>query len=132
MKIHFILIALCVTTTTRKEEKEFDFNWYQNDCLLDPGHLEVARYDKRYIRYIQARTFKFNRTCAATNFTINFKINIGNNLEVISQTYKFASNEYRLFPIRLGLKVCKGIAANILGVANIEKCGNFTGCTFLK
>ncbi|KAF2901656.1 hypothetical protein ILUMI_04534 [Ignelater luminosus] len=53
-------------------------------------------------------------------------------MQVISQAYKLASNEYRLFPIRVEVKLCKGIAADILGISSTGRCGNFTGCAFVK
>ncbi|KAF2886385.1 hypothetical protein ILUMI_19788 [Ignelater luminosus] len=53
-------------------------------------------------------------------------------MQVISQAYKLASNEYRLFPIRVEVKLCKGIAADILGISTMKRCGNFTGCAFVK
>ncbi|KAF2892079.1 hypothetical protein ILUMI_14094, partial [Ignelater luminosus] len=51
---------------------------------------------------------------------------------VITQAYKFASNEYRLFPLRLELNACQAVNKNIVGLKSLTYCGNFTGCPLLK
>ncbi|KAF2902472.1 hypothetical protein ILUMI_03712, partial [Ignelater luminosus] len=51
---------------------------------------------------------------------------------VVTQAYKFASNEYRLFPLRLQLNACEAINGNVVGLKDLTRCGNFTGCPFLK
>ncbi|KAF2893727.1 hypothetical protein ILUMI_12445, partial [Ignelater luminosus] len=51
---------------------------------------------------------------------------------IIIQCYKFASNEYRLFPIRFQINACSVISNNIIGITGFFKCGNFTGCPLLK
>ncbi|KAF2887997.1 hypothetical protein ILUMI_18176, partial [Ignelater luminosus] len=50
----------------------------------------------------------------------------------IVQCYKFASNEYRLFPVRFQINSCSIFANNIAGVTGFFKCGNFTGCPLRK
>ncbi|KAF2901655.1 hypothetical protein ILUMI_04533 [Ignelater luminosus] len=85
MKFVFVPISLFLITVfvkNLKEEKEFNFDWFQNDYMVIPGYAEVIRYDKNYVRYISARTFKLSRTCVAHNFTINYKISVGNDVEV--------------------------------------------------
>ncbi|KAF2897720.1 hypothetical protein ILUMI_08456, partial [Ignelater luminosus] len=51
---------------------------------------------------------------------------------MVLQTYKFASNEYRLFPIRFQLNFCEAFNRNVAGFHSLTRCGNFTGCPFLK
>ncbi|KAF2894314.1 hypothetical protein ILUMI_11862, partial [Ignelater luminosus] len=51
---------------------------------------------------------------------------------VVIQSYKFASNEYRLFPMRMQLNVCEAIDEDVVGLKSLTKCGNFTGCPFFK
>ncbi|KAF2887610.1 hypothetical protein ILUMI_18563, partial [Ignelater luminosus] len=51
---------------------------------------------------------------------------------VIFQAYKFASNEYRLFPMRFQVNACDAIKHNMGGLHTGTRCGNFTGCPFLK
>lgn len=50
----------------------------------------------------------------------------------MSQGYKFASNEYRLFPVRFQLNFCEALARDVTGMQNTLLCGNFTGCPFVK
>ncbi|KAF2885077.1 hypothetical protein ILUMI_21080 [Ignelater luminosus] len=52
--------------------------------------------------------------------------------KVVFQSHRFASNEYRLFPIRLQLNACAAIKADAGGIGSITHCGNFTGCPFVK
>ncbi|KAF2888696.1 hypothetical protein ILUMI_17477, partial [Ignelater luminosus] len=47
---------------------------------------------------------------------------------VIFQAYRFASNEYRLFPLRFQMLVCDIFDNNMAGIGNITKCCNFRGC----
>lgn len=47
---------------------------------------------------------------------------------MIAQAYKFASNEYRLFPIRLAFNLCEALDKNEFGLNSIFQNGNFTGC----
>ncbi|KAF2892852.1 hypothetical protein ILUMI_13318 [Ignelater luminosus] len=44
------------------------------------------------------------------------------------QAHRFASNEYRLFPVRFQDKMCKFLKANVGGVQKLLTCGNFSAC----
>lgn len=48
------------------------------------------------------------------------------------QAYKFASNEYRLFPLRFEISFCDAVKKNVIGLQGLTRCGNFTGCPLLK
>ncbi|KAF2895563.1 hypothetical protein ILUMI_10611, partial [Ignelater luminosus] len=50
----------------------------------------------------------------------------------IIQAYRFASNEYRLFPMRFQISVCDALKSNFAGLQRYRRCGNFSGCPFLK
>ncbi|KAF2885193.1 hypothetical protein ILUMI_20980, partial [Ignelater luminosus] len=47
---------------------------------------------------------------------------------VVVQAFRFASNEYRLFPLRFQVNLCTIFKLSIAGFAEILKCKNFTGC----
>ncbi|KAF2885674.1 hypothetical protein ILUMI_20499 [Ignelater luminosus] len=47
---------------------------------------------------------------------------------IITQVYMFLSNEYRYFPIRYEINLCKAFEVNYAGMRNGLKCGNFAGC----
>ncbi|KAF2888010.1 hypothetical protein ILUMI_18163 [Ignelater luminosus] len=51
---------------------------------------------------------------------------------MVLQTYKFASNEYRLFPIRFQVNFCEAFNKNAIGLQGVKRCGNFTGCPLSK
>ncbi|KAF2888083.1 hypothetical protein ILUMI_18091, partial [Ignelater luminosus] len=50
---------------------------------------------------------------------------------IIVQAYKFASNEYRLFPLRFQFNFCDLFIKDIGGVGS-AKCKNFVGCPSQK
>ncbi|KAF2891737.1 hypothetical protein ILUMI_14436, partial [Ignelater luminosus] len=56
--------------------------WFQNDFNFEAGHIEIKRFNTRYVRFVHARTFKYNRTTVAHNVSVNLRINVGNDLEV--------------------------------------------------
>ncbi|KAF2881830.1 hypothetical protein ILUMI_24331, partial [Ignelater luminosus] len=48
---------------------------------------------------------------------------------VVVQAYKFASNEYRLFPLRFEFNFCDAMFKyNMFGFKNLQDCGNFSKC----
>ncbi|KAF2891491.1 hypothetical protein ILUMI_14682 [Ignelater luminosus] len=51
---------------------------------------------------------------------------------MITQAYMFLSNEYRSFPIRFEINLCKAFKLNYAGIRNVLKCGNFAGCPLQK
>ncbi|KAF2900450.1 hypothetical protein ILUMI_05736 [Ignelater luminosus] len=54
-------------------------------------------------------------------------------LKAVFQAYRFASNEYREFPLRFGDMVCRALDADVVGAKKMmAKCGNMSGCTFFK
>ncbi|KAF2893250.1 hypothetical protein ILUMI_12925 [Ignelater luminosus] len=54
-------------------------------------------------------------------------------IAVVVQAYRFASNEYREFPLRFGDTICRVLDADLAGGKKmLAKCGNMSGCTFFK
>ncbi|KAF2887605.1 hypothetical protein ILUMI_18568 [Ignelater luminosus] len=100
----------------------------QHDYRLILERANILRYDKEYMNYAKIIPFKCNRTDVALNATLNFKINVGSDLVVMLQAYRFASNEYRLFPMRMQDKFCNFLKANVAGTQRLLNCGNFGGC----
>lgn len=45
--------------------------------------------------------------------------------------YRFASNEYRQFPMRFEVNLCQAIEKDILGTSKYAESGNFS-CPLLK
>ncbi|KAF2885076.1 hypothetical protein ILUMI_21079 [Ignelater luminosus] len=106
--------------------------FHQNDYKVKFERVELISYKKEYLKHFRIVTFKYNRTCAVINVTWTFAIDVGYNYNLLLQMYRFASNEYRLFPVRLELNFCEAIKANVAGIEGITHCGNFTGCPFIK
>ncbi|KAF2881923.1 hypothetical protein ILUMI_24253 [Ignelater luminosus] len=48
--------------------------------------------------------------------------------EVIVQAFKFASNEYREFPLRFLINLCDLYAKDAMGIGRSGECRNFSGC----
>ncbi|KAF2892319.1 hypothetical protein ILUMI_13850, partial [Ignelater luminosus] len=48
------------------------------------------------------------------------------------QAYKFASNEYRLFPIVFTINLCDVLSRNEFGLGNLYDCGSFPRCPMQK
>ncbi|KAF2879876.1 hypothetical protein ILUMI_26306, partial [Ignelater luminosus] len=106
--------------------------FFQNEYHLIPHHGEMIRYNREFVDQWQLKSFKYNRTSVAFNFTMQFRIEDSRKLEMITQAYMFLSNEYRYFPIRFEVNWCKAFAVNYGGMGNILKCGNYTGCPLQK
>ncbi|KAF2881833.1 hypothetical protein ILUMI_24334 [Ignelater luminosus] len=109
-------------------DKSFNFNFFQNDYNIDFERVELIRYNKSILSSCQVRAFKYNRTCAAVNMTFTPLIRDFEKLEVIIvQAYRFASNEYRLFPLRFEFNLCDAVFKyNMFGFKDFKNCGNFT------
>ncbi|KAF2894312.1 hypothetical protein ILUMI_11860, partial [Ignelater luminosus] len=107
--------------------------FHQSDYNVTFERVEIVNFNKRYMKRLEAVTFKYNRTCAVVNATWMLNVNTGYSSNVVVQAYRFASNEYRLFPaLRLELNVCEAINENLIGLKRLKHCSNFTGCPFLK
>lgn len=48
--------------------------------------------------------------------------------QVIVQAFKFASNEYRYFPLRLQINLCNLYTKDMVGFGYSGQCRNFVGC----
>ncbi|KAF2881836.1 hypothetical protein ILUMI_24337 [Ignelater luminosus] len=119
---------------TAQDKEPFNFNFFQNDYHIDTERIELVRYDKNYLKRYEFRTFKYNRTCTAFNITFCYVMDHFDmkKLEIVAQAYKFASNEYRLFPARFGFNFCDAIQKNMFGMEDFRNCGNFTRCSVEK
>ncbi|KAF2887107.1 hypothetical protein ILUMI_19066 [Ignelater luminosus] len=107
--------------------------FFQNDYHLTVERAEMSSYNKNYMKTASVVSFRYKRTLIALNMTLRFNIDVGSNLEAVIQLYKFSSNEYRLFPLRVGDKVCRAFDADVAGVKTCtRKCGNITQCLFSK
>ncbi|KAF2900862.1 hypothetical protein ILUMI_05321 [Ignelater luminosus] len=53
-------------------------------------------------------------------------------LQITYQYYKFASNEYRLYPIRFQVLMCDRYDQDFGGFGSFTKCKNFKGCPYEK
>ncbi|KAF2903384.1 hypothetical protein ILUMI_02802 [Ignelater luminosus] len=105
--------------------------FHQNDYKLKFERTELVRFNKQYLKKLEVVTYKYNRTSPVVNITWLFRIDV-NDYDVIVQAYRFASNEYRLFPARLQVGVCGSIKTGAAGLQTLMHCGNFTGCPYLK
>ncbi|KAF2890692.1 hypothetical protein ILUMI_15481 [Ignelater luminosus] len=132
MKLHFCKIWFLLVLEAKLGEENnntpFNLNFFQNDYRVIPHHVELVRYNKKFVNYIETRSFKYNRTCAAVNVTFQLNFNQNNEIHAVVQFYKFLSNEYRYFPIRCAVNACKALAANVMGLHKMLECGNFTRC----
>ncbi|KAF2903661.1 hypothetical protein ILUMI_02502, partial [Ignelater luminosus] len=106
--------------------------FHQDKYWLGFERVEVVWYNKSYIDYLKVHNFKFNRTQAACNMTVHHLVDIDEKFAVEVQAYKFLSNEYREFPIRLNVDFCGTLAVNDFGMHGVLECGNFTACPMRK
>ncbi|KAF2905353.1 hypothetical protein ILUMI_00823 [Ignelater luminosus] len=104
----------------------------QHDYKLEFERIELVSFNKQYVRRFDVVTFKYNRTSAVINATWINTVDIKDNLDLVIQAYKFASNEYRLFPIRFSLNFCDAYQKNLIGAQTTKRCGNLAGCPILK
>ncbi|KAF2882254.1 hypothetical protein ILUMI_23922 [Ignelater luminosus] len=123
--------AVCVflvLVSTIFADGQLDLHFFQNDYHLTIERSETSYYNKIYMKTASLVSFRYNRTIIAQNFTFRFNIDVGANLEV-----RFASNEYRYFPLRLGDRICRALDADSGGLKQmIGKCGNISDCMFFK
>ncbi|KAF2902666.1 hypothetical protein ILUMI_03519 [Ignelater luminosus] len=109
------------------EETPMDM-FEQHDYSITFERVGVSKYNKEYLRSAKIVTFKYNRTQAACNGTLDLLKDLGNDIEIIAQAYTFLSNEYRLFPLRLAFNLCEALNKNEFGLNTVFQHGNFTGC----
>ncbi|KAF2894246.1 hypothetical protein ILUMI_11927 [Ignelater luminosus] len=81
---------------------------------------------------MKTRNFKFNRTHTAVNLTFSFNEDFRYDLKAQVQAYKFASNEYRLFPLAFEASVCDTLKNDDFGINSIYNCGNAPRCPLHK
>ncbi|KAF2894424.1 hypothetical protein ILUMI_11752 [Ignelater luminosus] len=125
----FVLSSFIVTVLTQGLDLS---KFRQHDYQFIIERADALHYDKRYMNYVKVIPFKCNRTNVALNGTFSFKINVGSELVVMVQFYRFASNEYRLFPLRFQDKFCKFFEENVTGFQRLLNCGNFVGCPLVS
>ncbi|KAF2899203.1 hypothetical protein ILUMI_06971, partial [Ignelater luminosus] len=120
----FLIVALLATFMV--------FGFEQHDYFLIFERGEVVSFNTKFVRNFRIRTFKYNRTQAVMNMSIDLKIDFGNNVKVKVEGYKFASNEYRGFPIVFERRLCSMINSDEFGLRNLYKCGNISTCPIKK
>ncbi|KAF2887460.1 hypothetical protein ILUMI_18712 [Ignelater luminosus] len=121
----FVLSVFIATVLSQA----LDFNKFrQYDYQLIIERASIPHYDKRYMNYAKLTPFKCNRTNVALNRMASFKVNVGIDLVIMVQAYRFASNEYRSFPLRFQDKMCNLLKENIGGMQKLLNCGSFSGC----
>ncbi|KAF2893346.1 hypothetical protein ILUMI_12828 [Ignelater luminosus] len=130
----FLLTSLSASLAADNQKASVDFlkKFHQNDYKLEFERVQIIHFKKQYMKKCEAVTFKYNRTTAVINMTWEFTADVGYNYNLVFQAYKFASNEYRQFPIRFQVNVCDAMKENFMGSQDFTRCGNFTGCPFLK
>ncbi|KAF2893249.1 hypothetical protein ILUMI_12924, partial [Ignelater luminosus] len=102
--------------------------FFQDDYHLTVERAEMSYYNKIYMKTASLVSFRYNRTIIALNLTLRFNIDVCADIEV-----RFASNEYRDFPIRFAATMCKAMDADLGGTKQVMgKCGNVSNCIFLK
>ncbi|KAF2893728.1 hypothetical protein ILUMI_12446 [Ignelater luminosus] len=110
-----------------------NFKFQQNDYQCKPERGDIVSYNKTLLEYLKLRTFKYNRTCTAFNFSVNYKIDFGRKMEVSSQiSIKWHNLNFLISCYRFQLTVCEVFALNLIGMRSSNRCGNFTGCPLLK
>ncbi|KAF2887180.1 hypothetical protein ILUMI_18993, partial [Ignelater luminosus] len=113
--------------------QELNFQFLQDDYIVNPERLELVNYNKNYLKHMKITTFKYNRTTTAFNISAIFRIDTAyEDIQLIFQAYKLASNEYRLFPIRFQTTFCYIYYQDLLGLKSFKGCRSDLKCPLQK
>ncbi|KAF2900758.1 hypothetical protein ILUMI_05428, partial [Ignelater luminosus] len=106
----------------------------QDDYTVKPLILRIAKFNRSYSTDAKCDLHWFNRSTRVINCNAHLLRDLSNNLRVHAQIYKFASNEYRLFPVELSHNLCHELKEDHFGIIeSIRKSVNVKlECPFKK
>ncbi|KAF2894356.1 hypothetical protein ILUMI_11817 [Ignelater luminosus] len=107
--------------------------FYQDDYDVKIERVELARYNTSYLKDVKFQYTFYNRTQKVLNASGHLLVDVGRDATVTVQFYKFASNEYRFFPVAFDANACHEVAHNTfnLGVM-LKNTSNITPCHMKK
>ncbi|KAF2893626.1 hypothetical protein ILUMI_12547, partial [Ignelater luminosus] len=88
----------------------------QDDYTLKLHIIRVARFNHSYVSDSRCDLRWFNRSTRVVDCNVNLIRDLTSNAQIDLQLYKFASNEYRLFPLQFAVNVCHEIKEDRFGV----------------
>ncbi|KAK4878160.1 hypothetical protein RN001_010666 [Aquatica leii] len=116
----------------------FVLTYFQNDYYLKFERHTDFYYNKDYFGSGNYSYHFVNRTTKAISFYFTLIKKVGNNMKFTLQTYKFASNDYRLFPLYYEENPCIALSLDIFGTSmkhydtNVKSCPLEKGYYYLR
>ncbi|KAF2886927.1 hypothetical protein ILUMI_19246 [Ignelater luminosus] len=107
--------------------------FHQDDYDVEIERAEVAWYNKTFAKDVKFGYVHYNRTQRVLNGSIHILEDVSTKLTLVVQFYKFASNEYRFFPITVGANVCEEYEKNNFKIRDLlSKTSNIKPCSLKK
>lgn len=118
-----VCFSMCMLLFTFFQERDYILCNYVPDSSKCPPLIPSGRYK-----------IEMTATCDSIElWTVYVTYGISNSLmQITYQVYKFASNEYRLFPLRFQTLMCDLYNKDIIGLGSFTKCRNYKGCPHEK
>ncbi|KAF2887779.1 hypothetical protein ILUMI_18394 [Ignelater luminosus] len=103
--------------------------YHQNDYDVQVERVEIVWYSKSFARDVKLGYVFYNRTQKVFNGSAYLLVNISTDVTGVAEFFKFASNEYREFPMRVGANLCHEYANNnfkareiLKNISNVKPC----------
>ncbi|KAF2886464.1 hypothetical protein ILUMI_19709 [Ignelater luminosus] len=107
--------------------------YHQNDYDVQVERVEVVWYNRSIGRDFKVNYVFYNRSQKAFNVSVYLLVNLSTDITGTVQFYKFASNEYREFPMRVGANLCHEYAKNNFNIKELLKnTSNARNCPLPK
>ncbi|KAF2903220.1 hypothetical protein ILUMI_02961 [Ignelater luminosus] len=102
------------------------FGFYQDDCKLKLDILRVIDYNRSYGRDVKAGFVWYNRSTRAINGSGYLLKDVGTDIQLAIQGYKFLSNEYRRIAMYMKVHLCQEAHVDRFGIIeSFQKAANF-------
>ncbi|KAF5299806.1 hypothetical protein FQR65_LT09327 [Abscondita terminalis] len=119
----------------------FDVETYDDKILLTKAHIfndyyiKYERhlfkfYNKEYLKNVNVSYHFYNRTVRLLSWSLDLIKRIGTNMKFKFQTYKFASQEYRYFPVFYEDNPCIALKLDQFGSSMRNFNTNVLACPF--
>ncbi|KAF2886257.1 hypothetical protein ILUMI_19916 [Ignelater luminosus] len=95
--------------------------YHQNDYDVQIERVEVVWTNTSIARDAKLNYVFYNRSQKAFNASVYLLVNLSTDMTGVVQFYRFASNEYREFPMRVGANLCHEYAKNNFNVKELLK-----------
>ncbi|KAF2897606.1 hypothetical protein ILUMI_08575 [Ignelater luminosus] len=108
-------------------------DFFQDDYDIKLEIARVQSFNASVYKYLKADFVLYNRTERVLNASWEQIVDLGSDIMLEVQLYKFVSNEYRFFPVFVTVNPCSEFSRNTFGAKTIfSKTSNIDPCNMKK